>query len=139
MLGEVNLIVRKFYLPVALFVVIALLVPVYAARPGFVFPGGCCYFDGSLVRTVVPPSHFPNEGVDDFYAIMNGVSGQKGVVAVAPGAEGYHGGHWKFYAVSFNVAPYLLTSSAAVLAAQAAGDVTITRLPAMDFLCPIQP
>jgi len=36
------------------------------------------------------------------------------------------------------VTPYLLTSAGAVLAAAAAGDVTITRDPAMDFLCPIQ-
>jgi len=36
------------------------------------------------------------------------------------------------------VAPYLLTSEAAVLAAYMAGDVTVTRVPANDFLCPIQ-
>jgi hypothetical protein len=41
--------------------------------------------------------------------------------------------------VTWNVAPYLLTSDEAVLAAAAAGDVTITRNPAADFLCPIQP
>jgi len=33
---------------------------------------------------------------------------------------------------------YLLTLEAAVLAAQSASDVTVTRVPAMDFLCPIQ-
>ena len=47
------------------------------------------------------------------------------------------GGHWKFFAVTWNVAPYF-TSEAAILAAQSAGDVTVTRVPAMDFLCPIQ-
>jgi len=133
---------KNLYLPIAFLVVaLSLLAPVYSARPGFVFPSTCCYYNGSILRTVVPPSHFPNEGVDAFYAIMNGVGAQKGVVAVAPGAEGYHGGHWKFYAVSFNsgVIPYLLTSAASVLAAHSAGDVTITRVPAMDFLCPIQP
>jgi len=41
--------------------------------------------------------------------------------------------------VSWNVTPYLLTSEAAVLAADAAGDVTVTRVPANDFKCPIQP
>ncbi len=112
-----------------------------AARPGFVFPSGCCYYNGSVVRTVVPPASFPNEGLDNFYAITNGASGQKGVVAVAPGNVDYHGGHWKFFAVSFNggVTPYLLTSEAAVLAAESAGDVSVTRVPANDFLCPIQP
>ena len=52
---------------------------------------------------------------------------------------GYHGGHWKVFHVSFNVTPYLLTSEAAVQAAATAGDVTVTRSPAEDFLCPIQP
>ena len=113
--------------------------PARADRPGFVFPGVCCYYNGQLVRTVTPPAAFPNTGIDPFYAITNGVSGQKGVVAVAPGAVGYHGGHWAVYVVTWNVAPYLLTSDEAVLTAAAAGDVTITRNPAADFLCPIQP
>ncbi len=112
------------------------LAPTDAARPGFVFPNACCYYNGEVVRTVVPPAAFPNQGIDNFYA----VPGQKGVVGVAPSADSYHGGHWKFHAVSFHagVTPYLLTSEAAVLAAQNAGDVTITRIPGMDFLCPIQ-
>jgi hypothetical protein len=108
------------------------------SRPDFVFPGGCCYYNGTVVRTVVPPAKAPNEGRDNFYAITNGVTAQKGVVAVVPGDAGYHGGDWKFHAVTFTVAPYLLTSEAAVLAAAAAGDVTITRDPAADFRCPIQ-
>src|SRR2546422_10248795 len=106
-------------------------------RPGFVFPAICCYYNGAVVRTVVPPAAFPNEGRDNFYAVM----GQEifGVVGVAPGAPGYHGGHWKFHSVTWNVAPYLLTSEAAILAAQSSGDVTVTRVPENDFLCPIQP
>jgi hypothetical protein len=56
----------------------------------------------------------------------------------APGDKGYHGGDWAFYSVTWNVAPYLLTSEAAVLAAEASGDVTVTRIPANDFKCPIQ-
>ena len=109
------------------------------SRPPFVFPAGCCYFNGTVVRTVVPPANTPKAGRDNFYAITNGVAGQKGVVGVIPGEPGYHGGHWKFFAVTFTVAPYLLTSEAAVLAAEAAGDVTITRDPDADFRCPIQP
>ncbi|MBI4175949.1 MAG: hypothetical protein HY518_01995 [Candidatus Aenigmarchaeota archaeon] len=112
--------------------------PALASRPGFVFPGGCCFYDGDTVRTVVPPAAFPNQGTDNFYAIAGGAAGQKGVVAVAPGDIGYNGGHWAFHSVTWNTAPYLLTSEAAVLAAEAAGDVTITRIPANDFLCPIQ-
>ena len=108
--------------------------------PPFVFPSGCCFYNGSMVRTVVPPAATPQEGTDPFYAFPGGgAAGQKGVVGVAPGARGYHGGHWAFHAVTWNVAPYLLTSEAAVLAAASAGDVAVTRLPANDFKCPIQP
>jgi hypothetical protein len=69
-------------------------------------------------------------------------AGQKGSWPWSPGDAGrYHGGHWAFHAVTFNagVTPYLLTSEAAVLAAEAAGDVTVTRLPKNDFKCPNQP
>src|SRR6266566_928342 len=116
--------------------VVAIVPPAQAARPGFVFPDICCYYNGGLVRTVVPPSAFPNEGRDNFYVVQ----GQSifGVVAVAPGAPGYHGGHWKFHSVTWNVAAYPLPSESAILSAAAAGDVTVTRNAANDFLCPIQ-
>ena len=108
--------------------------------PPFVFPAGCCYYNGEMVRTVVPPAATPQEGTDNFYGFPGAAApGQLGVVGVIPGVRGYHGGHWKFHAVTWNVTPYLLTSEAAVLAADAAGDVTVTRVPANDFKCPIQP
>jgi hypothetical protein len=111
-----------------------------SARPAFVFPGGCCFYEGRMVRTVVPPASTPQAGRDNFYAFPNGgAAGQKGVVAVVPGDRDYHGGHWAFHAVTFNVTPYLLTSEEAVLAAAATGDVSIARVPANDFKCPIQP
>jgi hypothetical protein len=106
--------------------------------PPFVFPGSCCYLDGVVVRTVVPPAATPDVGRDNFYAVMGGVEAQKGVVGVGPGSAGYHGGDWKFHAVTWNVTPYLLTSEAAVLAAAAAGHVTVTRVAENDFKCPIQ-
>jgi hypothetical protein len=113
---------------------------VATAVPAFVFPGGCCFYEGGVVRTVVPPARTPQEGRDNFYAFPNvAAAGQKGVVGVVPGDEDYHGGHWAFFAVTFNVTPYLLTSEAAVLTAAAAGDVSITRVAANDFRCPIQP
>ncbi|MGH3714319.1 MAG: hypothetical protein ACRDT4_12785 [Micromonosporaceae bacterium] len=124
--------------PFLMLALVALPSTAHADTPPFVFPDGCCYLDGAVVRTVVPPAATPNTGRDDFYAIMGGVAGQKGVVAVGPGSPGYHGGDWKFFAVTWNVAPHLLTSDDAVLAAAAAGDVTITRVPENDFLCPIQ-
>lgn len=107
-----------------------------AAKPGFVFPEICCYYNGALVRTVVPPSEFPNEGRDNFYMVMS--QPVIGIVAVAPGDVGYHGGQWAVWVASWHVAPYPLTSEAAVLAAQGAGDLTLTRMAAADFLCPIQ-
>jgi hypothetical protein len=111
-----------------------------AAAVPFVFPSGCCYYRDRVVRTVVPPARAPQPGTDNFYGFPSGAgAGQKGVVSVAPGDVGYHGGHWKFFAVTWNVTPYLLTSEAGVLAAAAAGDVTITPVPANDFKCPIQP
>lgn len=105
-----------------------------------VFPAGCCYYQGRIVRTVVPPARSPNQGRDNFYAFPSGAAaGQKGVVGVAPGDTDYHGGQWKFHAVTWSVTPYLLTSEAAVLAAVGAGDATVTRVPGNDFKCPIQP
>ncbi len=117
---------------------LALPVPAATARPGFVFPAGCCLYEGQTVRTVVPPSAFPGTGVDNFYAVMGGTAEQKAVVAVAPGDIGYHGGRWAFHAVAWNTAPYLLGSEADVLAAGVAGDVTVTPDASKDFLCPIQ-
>jgi hypothetical protein len=110
---------------------------VFAATPGF---GNLCY-NGTIVRTVVPPAAFPNTGIDNFYKVTNGVASQLGIASVVPGADGYHGGHWKVFVVTFNAeaAPVLLTSQAAVLAAQSAGTVTVTRNASADFLCPIQP
>jgi len=129
-------------LTIAIFsvLVIALVLPVssaFAATPGF----GNLYYNGTLVRTVVPPAAFPNEGRDNFYKVTNGATGQLGIAAVAPGSSDYHGGHWKVFTVTFNseITPTLLTSEQAVLSAQNAGMVTVTRNAAGDFLCPVQP
>ena len=120
--------------------VIALVLPVtsaFAATPGF----GNLYYNGTIVRTVVSPAAFPNEGLDNFYKVTNGATGQLGIAAVAPGSSDYHGGHWKVFTVTFNagVTPVLLTSEQAVLSAQNTGMVTVTRNAAADFLCPVQP
>ena len=120
--------------------VIALVLPVssaFAATPGF----GNLYYNGTIVRTVVPPAAFPNEGRDNFYKVTNGAAGQLGIASVAPGADGYHGGHWKVFTVTFNegATPFLLKSQAEVFAAQTSGSVTVTRDGAADFLCPVQP
>jgi hypothetical protein len=105
----------------------------FAATPAF----GMLYYEGEIVRTVVPPSE-AKRGLDDLYTVTNGVTGQLAIAAVAPGDKDYHGGQWTVNEVTFNVDPYSLISEQAVLDAEATGDVTIDRNVAA-FLCPIQP
>jgi hypothetical protein len=102
---------------------------------------GLLYHDGEIVRTVVPPAAIPHGGIDPLYSVANGVEGQLGITAVAPGDGPYHGGRWAIYTVTFNdgVTPYLLTSDAAVFAAEAAEDVTVVRTPEADNRCPVLP
>lgn len=107
----------------------------FGAKPGF----GQLYYNGDIVRTIVPPSN-TDKGLDDIYMVTNGIEGQLGIASVSPGDPDYHGGHWIVNEVTFNdgVTPYALTSEEAVLQAQADGDVTIVW-NTDSFLCPIQP
>jgi hypothetical protein len=116
--------------------ILATVAPTFAAKPGL----GDLYLDGQVVRTIVPPSASPQQGRDDFYAVAGGAEGQLGIAAVGPGDKGYHGGQWAFHSVTWNVGEtaYLLKSEGAVQAAAEAGHVTVTRVPAKDFKCPIR-
>jgi hypothetical protein len=101
---------------------------------------GQLFHDGSVVGTVVTPSPIAaGSGTDPFYNVTNGAAGQLGIAGVAPGDGPYHGGSWQVNLVTFNsgITPYLLTSDEAVAAAQAAGDVTVTRSADADFRCPV--
>ena len=101
---------------------------------------GQLFHDGAVVGTVVTPSPIAaGSGTDPFYNVTNGASGQLGIAGVAPGDGPYHGGSWQVYLVTFNsgVTPYLLTSDEAVMGAEAAGDVTVTRAGDADFRCPV--
>jgi hypothetical protein len=101
---------------------------------------GQLFHDGAVVGTVVTPSPIAaGSGTDPFYKVTNGAAGQLGIAGVAPGDGPYHGGSWQVNLVTFNpgVTPYLLTSDEAVFAAQAAGDVTVTRAAGADFRCPV--
>lgn len=100
---------------------------------------GRLFHDGSVVRTVVTPTSQPGRGVDAIYPVADGVAGQMPIASVAPGDRGYHGGRWAVHLVDFadGVTPYLLTSDEAVAAAALLGDVTVTRIPAADFVCPV--
>ncbi|HEY3208480.1 MAG TPA: hypothetical protein VGL18_01600 [Actinomycetota bacterium] len=102
---------------------------------------GFLFHDGDVVRTVVNAAAIPQGGTDPFYNVTNGVEGQLGIAGVAPGDGPYHGGAWAVNLVTFKegVDPYLLTSDEAVFAAEAAGDVTVTRNPDADFRCPVLP
>ena len=99
---------------------------------------GNLFFNGGVVHTVVNPAEIPNGGTDAFYEVHNGAPDQLGITSVAPGSPDYHGGSWAVYSVTWNVTPFLLTSQAAVLNAQATGAVTVTRDPSADFRCPVQ-
>jgi hypothetical protein len=101
---------------------------------------GQLFHDGAVVGTVVTPAPIaPGSGTDPFYKVTNGATGQLGIAGVAPGDGPYHGGSWQVYLVTFNpgVTPYLLTSDEAVFAAQAAGQLTVTRAGSADFRCPV--
>lgn len=110
--------------------------PAAAKRPAF----GNLYYNDEIVRTVVPPAAMPFQGRDNLYPFPgDAAEGQLPIAAVAPGDRNNHGGQWAVNLVDWNVEPYLLTSEADVLAAEAAGDISITRMPDLDFKCPIQP
>ena len=113
----------------------------FADSPNAAVGFGTLFYNGGTIHTVIPPAAFPNSGTDPFYKLTTGAAGQLGIAGVAPGTADYHGGAWAVNLVTFNagVTPYLLTSAAAVQAAAAAGDVTVTRVPAADFRCPVQP
>jgi hypothetical protein len=113
--------------------------PALADSPNAAAGFGRLFHDGSVVRTVVTPTSQPGRGVDAIYPVADGVEGQLPVTSVAPGAPGYHGGRWAVHVVDFadGVTPYLLTSDEAVLAAERVGDVSITRVAAADFVCPV--
>ena len=90
----------------------------------------------------MPPASAPNLGIDAFFGFpVSAAPGQKAIVGVVPGDTDYHGGKWAFYSVIWNAAvtPRLLTSETDVDDAEFAGEVTVNRVEAMDFKCPIQP
>jgi len=124
---------------VAGLMVLASAAPALAApKVGF----GDLFYDGDVVRTVVPPAAMPQAGVDDFFVVMNGeVAGQLGIAAVAPGDPGYHGGKWAFHSVTWNegATQVLLRSADDVALHYNLGHLTVDRQPEKDFKCPIQP
>ena len=124
----------------AALMIVALAVPALAVSENTPVGFGELFYEGDVVRTLVPPAASPQAGRDNLYAFtMGGAEDQRAIAAVAPGDRGYHGGKWAFHAVTWNTDPYLITSEAGVLEAEANGDVTVARVAANDFKCPIQP
>jgi len=127
----------KFITSIAVVLIsLAFSASVMAQQAGF----GLLYYDGDVVRTVVPPAAAPMSGKDNIYPIMGGVEDQLPVAAVGPGDKDYHGGKWAVHVVTWmvDVEPYLLTSEAEVLEAYMSDDVSITRVMEADFKCPVQ-
>lgn len=120
---------------------VALAAPMASADSSRAAAGfGQLYYDGHVVRTVVTPTSQPGRGVDTIYAFAPGAAqDQLAVTTVAPGEPGYHGGRWAVHVVTWNAGstPTLLTSAADVAAAQATGQVSVTRVPQADFVCPV--
>ncbi len=124
-------------LAIALYVTI---IPAHATSTSAEVGFGHLFYNDTIVRTVVVPVAIPNQGIDNFYKVTNGASGQLGITAVAPGSADYHGGAWKVFHVTFiSGSPVLLRSESEVLAAQSAGSVTVTPAGSEDFRCPVQP
>jgi hypothetical protein len=94
------------------------------------------YADGELYGTIgLTP--LPYNGNDHSFDTIYLVPGQQAVAEAAPG-PGFNGGRWLPTEVTWNVTPYLLTSSEDVMAAHQAGDINVGT-PDYDgaFLCPL--
>jgi hypothetical protein len=121
---------------------LAIAVPANAASGNAAITGHHLWLNGERLSTVVVSSPLPNGGLDPIYAIfVNGAMFGDGIAAVGPGVGSYHGGAWAVNVVTFNQGymPHQFASAAEVLAAANAGMVTITRVPAADFRCPVLP
>ena len=100
---------------------------------------GALYYNDEIRGTVATVTSMPGRGVDVIYVVTNGQEGQLGVTTVAPGDPNYHGGRWKVYVVTWQSdAPVpMFTSAAAVEASIESGDLSVMRMPAADFVCPV--
>ena len=104
-------------------------------------PGPAFYVDGDLYRTVGTPTDFsttgaPEHSFDTVYQFFGTITN---VASSAPGDRDYNGGRWMVIGATWNVAPYQLESEEEVLAAEAAGDITLTDDPIKWFECPVIP
>jgi hypothetical protein len=99
------------------------------------------YVDGARYRTIGTPTDLTNTGAPDYsfdkiYALGGALAN---VAEAQPGDTDYNGGRWQVFEITWNVAPVQLTSEEQVLAAAAAGDLTISAEPVAEFVCPVIP
>jgi hypothetical protein len=100
---------------------------------------GTIYAEGDAYRTFGNAARVDaGTGTDPIIAFTN--FNQGGVAKFAPG-DGSHGGRWMVYMATWVDAgdAYLLTDFDDVIALVNSGDITLQRVPAADFRCPILP
>lgn len=95
------------------------------------------YADGQLWGTIGQgPLHY--NGNDQSFDKLFLVPGQMPVSEAGPGNSDYNGGRWLPVPVTWNSAPYLLTSYSEVRAAALVGDITLgAPNTGGTFLCPL--
>ena len=109
------------------------------AAPASAKSFGTIYAEGDAYRTFGTPARVdPGTGTDPIVAFSN--FDQGGVAQYAPG-KGSHGGRWQVWVATW-VDPgdaHLLTDFDDVMALVGTGDLTLQRMAAADFRCPILP
>jgi hypothetical protein len=125
-------------LPICLALAASLLTAFAVSVPAQVGPpGGAIYASDRLFRTVGTPTDLPERG--KFNTIYTFSGGLASVADVAPGESGYRGGRWEVHEVTFvNIAPTQFTNDEDLLAAAAAGEVSIGPV-IRRFECPLIP
>lgn len=105
-------------------------------------PSLAFYIDDVRYRTVGTPTDFFGTGAPDFtydkiYNLGTGIN----VAEAKPGDRDFNGGRWQVYVVTWapGVTPVQYTNDQQILAAQAAGLLTIGATPVKEFFCNVAP
>ncbi len=126
---------RRALLTLPLIAALSLIIAAPVAARSF----GTVYAEGDAFRTFGTPARVdPGTGTDPIIAFSN--FDQGGVAKYAPGS-GSHGGRWQVWVATWADVgdAYLLTDFDDVMALVGAGEITLQRMPAADFRCPILP
>jgi hypothetical protein len=120
----------------------ALLAALVIAGPVGARDFGTVYIDDLAYRVFGNQANVPDgTGTDPFATFTNSTNpAQRGVAEFAPGSPtGHHGGRWAVYRAAWtNGDPSTLVTSWEQLQSLLAADqLTLTRVPAADFRCPV--